>query len=94
MARRKTPPPDHEVDLHGLRPEQALRRLAQDLHACRMSGVQRLRVITGRGWGNREQRPILRGKVEEWLRGPEGRGYGVRSIELASKGGALDLTLE
>ncbi len=94
MARGEVDPPDHEVDLHGLRPEQALRRLAQELHALRVSGATRIRIITGRGWGNLEQKPILRGHVETWLRGAEAARFRVVRFEVAAKGGALDLTLE
>lgn len=86
------PAPD-SVDLHGLRPDQALRRLAQELHAIRVRGRTRLRVITGRGWGNLEQKPVLRKKVEEWLRGPDGQGWGVVEIEVVARGGALDVSL-
>jgi DNA-nicking Smr family endonuclease len=83
------PEPDWEVDLHRLSPEMALRKLAQELHACRMRRMQSLLVITGRGWGNREQKPVLRPKVEAWLRGDEGRRLGVVGFETTSRGGAL-----
>lgn len=82
-----------EVDLHGLRPEQALRRLAQALHAARVAGAPEVLVITGRGWGNREQRPVLRGRVEAWLQGSEGRRLGVRGSRVVAKGGALVVRL-
>ncbi len=39
---------DPEIDLHGLRPDDALRRVAQELHACRVKHRERLKVITGR----------------------------------------------
>ena len=81
------------VDLHGLRPDLALRRLAQELHAVRVRGAPGLLVITGRGWGNLEQKPVLRKKVEGWLRGPDGRGYGVRDVRVVAKGGALEVHL-
>lgn len=81
------------VDLHGLRPDQALRRLEQALHALRVRGERRIRVVTGRGWGNLEQRPVLRPRVEAWLNGPEGRRWGVSAVRVASKGGALDVDL-
>ena len=87
------PSADPEIDLHGLRPEQALRRLAQELHAARVRGATRLLVITGRGWGNLEQKPILRGKVEVWLRGGEARALGVLTQRVVAKGGALEVTL-
>ena len=36
-----------EVDLHGLRPDAALRRIEQELHAARVRGAGRIRLITG-----------------------------------------------
>ena len=83
----------YTVDLHGLRPSDAMRRLAQELHAARVRGHEVLRVITGRGWGNLEQKPILRGHIEGWLKSPEARALGVRSFEVVAKGGALDVRL-
>jgi DNA-nicking Smr family endonuclease len=74
-------------------PERALRRLSQELHACRVAGLSELRVITGRGWGNRAREPILRGRVEAWLRGPEGSARGVRGLRRVARGGALEVRL-
>ena len=98
MARvddRGEPPdePSSQVDLHGLSPAHALRRLAQELHACRQRRVDRVLVITGRGWGNLLQQPVLRPRVEEWLRGPEGHRLGVIDFEVTSQGGALIVRL-
>lgn len=87
------PPLVPEVDLHGMRPEQALRHLARELHAARQRRLKEVLVITGRGFGNPLQQPILRGKVEQWLLGPEGRRLGVQSFERASRGGALRVQL-
>ena len=86
--------PSAKVDLHGLRPEEALRRLSQALHAARVRGVETLTAVTGRGWGNREQKPVLRAKVEAWLNGPEGRRAGVRSHRRTASGGALEVRLQ
>ena len=57
---------------------------------CFQSGQH---VITGRGWGNREQKPVLRLKVEAWLRGPDGSSRGVSRVSVVQKGGALDVEL-
>jgi DNA-nicking Smr family endonuclease len=81
------------VDLHGLHPDQALRRLEQELHAVRVRGGRELLVITGRGLGNREWKPVLRQRVEAWLRGPEGRRLGVKDFRVVAKGGALEVEL-
>jgi len=87
-----TPPErTRELDLHGLRPEDALQRLARELHHARARGAARLRVITGRGLGNRLRRPILREHVERWLRGPDGRKAGARAFRVVSGGGALEI---
>lgn len=82
-----------EVDLHGLHVEQALRRVAQALHAARVRGRRELLVITGAGWGNSDGKPVLRPRVEAWLRGPEGRALGVLDVRRVSKGGALAVRL-
>lgn len=89
------PPTDRipEIDLHGLRPEDALRRLARELQAARVRGASRLIAITGRGLGNRLQQPILRQKVERWLRGPDGRQAGARGFRVTSRGGALEIEI-
>lgn len=81
--------PQIQVDLHGLRPEEALRRLGQTLHAARVRRASRVLVITGRGMGNHVQAPVLRTRVEAWLKGPEGQRLGVRGFERTARGGAL-----
>lgn len=87
------PDPDHSVDLHGLRPEQALRRLAQTVHAVRVQGGRELLVVTGRGWGNPLQQPILRTRVETWVASPEGQRLRLRVLRTVHQGGALVLGL-
>ena len=82
-----------EVDLHGVRPEAALRKLQQALHSARVLGQSELLVICGRGWGNADQKPILRAKLEAWLASPGGRQAGVQSWSRTAKGGALLLSL-
>lgn len=82
-----------EIDLHGLGVEQALRRVAQELHAARVRGLTRLVLITGAGWGNRDQKPVLRPRLEAWLRGPEGRAAGVKDVRRTRGNGALELLL-
>jgi len=84
---------DESVDLHGLTVEQALRRVAQALHAARVRGYTRILVVTGAGWGNPDLKPVLRPRVEQWLRGPEGRAFGVKDVQRVHKGGALAVRL-
>ena len=85
--------PLSELDLHGMKVEQALRRLKQELHASRVRGRSGLRVLVGRGWGSPGQRPVLGPAIETWLKGPEARSHGVHSYAPANQGGALDLRL-
>ena len=78
-----------QVDLHGLRPEDALRRLSSALVAARLRRATELLVVTGRGHGNLRQGPILRNKVEAWLAGPDGARHGVVGVAREAHGGAL-----
>ena len=82
-----------EVDLHGLTPDQALRRVRQGLHAARVRGRRSLLVITGRGWGNLAQTPVLRRRVEVWLGGAEAAALGVLGFSVTARGGALEVRL-
>lgn len=96
VTRRKPPPPpdpDSQVDLHGLAPDAALRALARELHTARHRRARIVLVITGKGWGNREQKPVLRTRVEAWLRGPDGARHHVEAVELEDHGGALRVHL-
>lgn len=81
------------MDLHGLTVEQALRRVAQALHTARVRGWRRLLVITGAGWGNPDWQPVLRPRVEAWLRGQEGRAAGVKDVRRVHRDGALEVRL-
>jgi DNA-nicking Smr family endonuclease len=82
-----------EIDLHGRTPDSALRHLGRELHAARVRGVAEVRVITGKGRGNGRNEPILRGRVERWLDGPDGRRLGVARVERTRDGGSLALRL-
>lgn len=70
-------------------PDRALRAVARALHAARLRRARSVLVITGKGLGNRAQKPILRQHVEAWLRGPEGARVGVAEVRLEPHGGAL-----
>ena len=90
---RPTPNSMQTIDLHGLTVEAARRRLEQELHACRLRGTTRLRVVVGRGWGSPGQRSVLGPALETWLGGPEARSRGVQRVSRAAKGGAFELEL-
>ncbi|MEX1025885.1 MAG: Smr/MutS family protein [Planctomycetota bacterium] len=87
------PDPRARVDLHGLDRARALQRVRETLIRARALGHREVLVVTGRGLGNRTQTPILRGHVEAWLKGNEGRGLGVLEIARIHQGGALRVRL-
>ena len=82
-----------EIDLHRLTGEQARRLAARELHTARVRGEEGLILITGRGFGNAAQEPILRGHMESWLASAEARRLGVLSWQRVSRGGALEVLL-
>jgi DNA-nicking Smr family endonuclease len=81
------------IDLHRMPAAQARRALARELHAARVRGEIAVVAITGRGFGNRLQQPILRTKVEEWLANAEGQRLGVRGFKRVHRDGALEIEL-
>ncbi len=82
------------VDLHGLTPEGAMRRLERELHAARVRGAVEIEVITGAGHGNQRGEPVLRTRVEAWLGSSEARRLGVRAFQRARHGGSLRVRLK
>ena len=81
------------IDLHRMPGDQATRALARELHAARVRGEVKVLAITGRGFGNRLQEPILRGKVEAWLASEEGKRLGVLGFRRVHRDGALEIDL-
>ena len=56
-----------QLDLHGLRREEARERLNRFIHDARRSGLRCVRVIHGKGNGSPGREPVLKGKVKSWL---------------------------
>ncbi|MBC8058464.1 MAG: Smr/MutS family protein, partial [Rhizobiales bacterium] len=56
-----------QLDLHGLRREEARERLNQFVHDARAGGLRCVRVIHGKGNGSPGREPVLKGKVKSWL---------------------------
>ncbi len=57
-----------ELDLHGLRAEEARQELSLFLHHCRARRLQCVRIIHGKGYRSEQNQPVLKGKVNHWLR--------------------------
>jgi len=57
-----------EVDLHGLQVEHARQILAEFLSECLHRRVRCARIIHGKGLGSSGRAPVLKRKVNYWLR--------------------------
>ncbi|MDR2154780.1 MAG: Smr/MutS family protein [Burkholderiaceae bacterium] len=56
-----------QIDLHGLRVDQAREALGQFLHHAKSAGWRCVRVVHGKGLGSPGRTPVLKGKVHGWL---------------------------
>ncbi len=66
--RRGQIPPSGQLDLHGMNVEQARSALAAYIHHCHTQGIRCIHLIHGKGHGSREKTPILKNRVNRWLR--------------------------
>lgn len=56
-----------EIDLHGLRVDDAREALAEFLRQATKDGLRCVRVVHGKGLGSPGKTPVLKGKVHGWL---------------------------
>ena len=56
-----------EIDLHGLRREEAREALAGFVRDAHRRGWRCVRVVHGKGLGSPGKMPVLKGKVQSWL---------------------------
>jgi DNA-nicking Smr family endonuclease len=56
-----------QVDLHGLRRDEARERIAEFLRDAVKRGLRCVRVVHGKGNGSPGREPVLKGKVRTWL---------------------------
>jgi len=56
-----------EIDLHGLRREDAREALAGFIREAQRRGWRCVRVVHGKGLGSPGKTPVLKGKVQGWL---------------------------
>ena len=57
-----------ELDLHGLTLDKAEPTLTSFLSYCQQQGLRCVRIIHGKGWGSRDNKPVLKSHVNYWLR--------------------------
>lgn len=56
-----------QLDLHGLRRDQAREALGEFLRQARKQGQRCVRIIHGKGHGSVNKEPVLKQKVRNWL---------------------------
>lgn len=56
-----------ELDLHGLRLEQARHAVLSFMDECLEHGIRCLRIVHGKGYGSQGLEPVLKDKVKTWL---------------------------
>lgn len=78
--RRGEPPPDRELDLHGLAAREAREDVAFELREAFDAGERCLRIVHGRGLHS-PGAPVLKEALLEWLQEP---GLGERVLAFAS----------
>lgn len=60
-----------ELDLHGMTISIAHEQLAKFLHDCQHYSIRCARIIHGKGWGSKQQKPVLKTKLNSWLQQDE-----------------------
>lgn len=56
-----------QIDLHGLRRDQAREALGQFIQDSARSGIRCVRVVHGKGNGSPGREPVLKARVRRWL---------------------------
>lgn len=56
-----------QVDLHGLRRDEARERVGEFVRSARRNGQRCVRVVHGKGHGSPGREPVLKAKVQRWL---------------------------
>jgi DNA-nicking Smr family endonuclease len=56
-----------QIDLHGLRSDEARETLSSFIREAQRQGIRCVRVVTGKGLGSPGKAPVLKDKVHRWL---------------------------
>ena len=57
-----------ELDLHGMTVAVAHQALAKYLQDCQIDTLRCVRIVHGKGWSSKNQKPVLKTKLNSWLR--------------------------
>jgi len=60
-----------ELDLHGLTLAMAQPTLSDFLQQCQQQQIRCVRIIHGKGWSSKDNKPVLKTKLNLWLRESE-----------------------
>lgn len=66
--RRGHLPPEEMLDLHGLRVAEARNLLARFLGHAHRHRLRVIQIVHGKGYGSESRQPVLKQKVNQWLR--------------------------
>ncbi len=58
---------DAELDLHGMTIAVANQQLVEFIDTCRQERIRCVRIIHGKGWGSKDNQPVLKTKLNAWL---------------------------
>ena len=61
-------PIDGVLDLHTFHPKDVKDLVPEYLRECRSQGVYHVRIIHGKGYGSEDKQPVLKRKLNLWLR--------------------------
>ncbi|MDH5435925.1 MAG: Smr/MutS family protein [Gammaproteobacteria bacterium] len=61
-------PAEKELDLHGQTTNTARIALTEFLHHCLERKLRCVRIVHGKGFRSKSQKPVLKNKVNNWLR--------------------------
>ena len=56
-----------QLDLHGLRTDEAREALGNFIRLAHRTGLRCVRVVHGKGLGSPGKTPVLKGRVQRWL---------------------------
>ena len=59
---------EDELDLHGMKVEEAKKKLAMFLEECKLRSLFCVLIIHGKGYGSKNKSPIIKNKLNQWLR--------------------------
>ncbi|MBI3381949.1 MAG: Smr/MutS family protein, partial [Aquabacterium sp.] len=56
-----------ELDLHGMRTDEAREQTSAFLREAQLKGLRCVRIVHGKGLGSPGRQPVLKDKVKRWL---------------------------